>query len=481
MQVLFLDPVKFDISSEKPARFDYGIWHDYAESDSESGEIHDPSKRNDAEKRVKTKEEYGFLAYCAYFLQSNRYSREQKANLLRENFGFYDIEVEKSEDILFIYEFRRSPIWVEIFLAPSGNATEIRRYDNENSVQIKLPVEFNGLIYVLCDIFSDVNDVKFDIDNLLSSMENEMIRNFALGDNSIIVPAVTAENKEMRAFFKSMLDVKEFQKNYIFGEVLAKIQSERDMKEFILESLHDLSKGEGKERRLLKAFGVPKQNYRHANDKNSFSKRIDGPKDRLFSLVDKFAKKDKDKLKLRLAVTEKIVNFAQTREIASEIWQVMERPNFIQRILAKFGTKRDKKLAAVNGERAPIKWWIYLLILFLALIFAAVGYSFVKDYLKNREKAQIAATDIKTMFADIDKYFTQNGKLSGLRDMTLVLNPVKIAGDEVCLNVVGTGTDYLEVDIFEGKKCKFVWKDAELKPIKEKIRKNSGVYFLVHE
>lgn len=121
-------------------------------------------------------------------------------------------------------------------------------------------------------------------------------------------------------------------------------------------------------------------------------------------------------------------------------------------------------------------------LIFVIVILGALAGIATSKFMVSRDDAKIvvAATNVKTLFARLNEYYTTQGKFENsksISEITGVSLPIKI-GDESCLNVGNVEEKSIEFQIGSSGSCEDMWEIEALAQIKNQIElDNNRVLF----
>jgi len=87
----------------------------------------------------------------------------KKKEILLNKLGFDDAGVSVGGDMLYVYRYSCEPTQAELYLKndTSGRLTEVNRFNNSKFEELRVSLNFNGIHYLFCQVFSDINKVSF--------------------------------------------------------------------------------------------------------------------------------------------------------------------------------------------------------------------------------------------------------------------------------------------------------------------------------
>lgn len=107
-----------------------------------------------------TDSDFAIVIMAASFL-FNSDTYDNTATFLLNSLGAWDNGNYYDGDSLFIFEMSVFPRQIEFYVNSSGKITEIACYDQKKKYDISIPVNFDGLVYALCQVFVNFKQVNF--------------------------------------------------------------------------------------------------------------------------------------------------------------------------------------------------------------------------------------------------------------------------------------------------------------------------------
>lgn len=104
--------------------------------------------------------DYAFCFLGALYLSCSR-SYEATADFLLNIIGAWDTGNDFSGDALFVFEMELYPVQIEFYVSRNGRIREISRFNQENGDEVGIPVEPDGLLYTMCQVYMNFSPVNF--------------------------------------------------------------------------------------------------------------------------------------------------------------------------------------------------------------------------------------------------------------------------------------------------------------------------------
>jgi len=180
------------ISLKSPENVDYGIKHYCNDGKTPTIGMHEVSYKPEVStlpERDKYLDKYGPVALTPYMLEKvggihfdwpvvsprdfinvaclvRRFllaDFSEKKEILLNKLGFHDAAVSVNGDNLYVYSYSREPTQVKLYLKSGvvSKVTEINRVNNSKLEELLVSLDFNGIHYLFCQIFADLNCVSF--------------------------------------------------------------------------------------------------------------------------------------------------------------------------------------------------------------------------------------------------------------------------------------------------------------------------------
>lgn len=104
--------------------------------------------------------DYAFCFLGALYLENSK-SYEATSKFLLNIIGAWDTGNDFSGDALFIFEMKLYPVQIEFYVSRNGRVTEISRFNQETGDEVQVPIETDGLVYTMCQVYMNFSPVNF--------------------------------------------------------------------------------------------------------------------------------------------------------------------------------------------------------------------------------------------------------------------------------------------------------------------------------
>lgn len=252
-----------------------------------------------------------FINYIAVMRRFFLSNRSIKRLILIQKLAFKEMGIaiknKNNIDSLYVYKFINKFAQIEIYMSNCeiGFLTEINYFDQKEGIEIKIPLNFEGIIYIFEKIFEDFYQFSMDELNIegASEREKKLIKeimqfdtkqiylddidiyniingifetNFLTNENKILKKEINYVINNDYIIDKINIDQNKDIIKMIFEKVDSKMTTPYVVKQFILEELHAASYGNEKAKEFVKASGFNEIDYIDAmSSKNSFDE-VDG-------------------------------------------------------------------------------------------------------------------------------------------------------------------------------------------------------------
>lgn len=279
-----------------------------------------------------------FIATMRRFFLSDR---KIKRVILLQKLAFKEIgmavESNKNIDTLFVYKFFNKFSQIEMYMSTceTGIITELNYYNQMDALEIRIPLNFEGISYIFEEIFEDFYQF---------SMNSLNIEDATLGEKKLINLIMQFDTKQVEIddidiyeAINGIIEINSFENNhkdkqeidYILNNdpILEHINSKQNpivmkvfdlldleistpavAKQFVLEKLYTASKGYKKEKEFAETSGFMESDYIDAMAPiNSFDE-VNALRELMSVLEEHPALKDRDKLSdIRIQVVDMIM------------------------------------------------------------------------------------------------------------------------------------------------------------------------------
>lgn len=252
-----------------------------------------------------------FINYIAVMRRFFFSNRSIKRLILIQKLAFKEMGIaiknKNNIDSLYVYKFINKFAQIEIYMSNCdiGFLTEINYFDQKEGIEIKIPLNLEGIIYIFEKIFEDFYQFKMDELNIEGASEkekkliNEIMQfdikqvylddidiydiingifetNFSTNENKILKKEINYVMNNDYIIDKINIDQNKDIIKMIFEKVDSKMTTPYVVKQFILEELHAASCGNEKAKEFVKVSGFNEVDYIDAmSSKNSFDE-VDG-------------------------------------------------------------------------------------------------------------------------------------------------------------------------------------------------------------
>lgn len=279
-----------------------------------------------------------FIATMRILFLSNR---KIKRVLLLQKFAFKEtgtaVKTNKDIDTLFVYSFIHKFAQIEIYMSTceTGVITELNYYHQMESLEIRIPLSFEGISYIFEQIFEDFYQVSMSDLNLnqATAQEKSLINSIMQFDikideidnidiyeaiDGIIQPFSYTVDQQIKQEVDRVLDndlILKYinsQQNPIiiklFDLIDLEISSIIVAKQFVLEELSTISKGNIKEQEFVETSGLVQIDYIDALSPINSSNEVHAVRQLMSVLEDHPALKDRNNLAdIRIEIIDMIM------------------------------------------------------------------------------------------------------------------------------------------------------------------------------
>lgn len=279
-----------------------------------------------------------FIATMRRFFLSNR---KMKRVLLLQKLAFKEIgvaiETNKDVDTLFVYSFMNKFAQIEMYMSTceTGIITELNYYNQMDALEIRIPLNFEGISYIFEQIFEDfyqfsMNDLNIETaTNEEKSLINAIMQFDTKKDeiddidiyeslHGVVQTDEFANNRKIKQeidyIFNNDFILKHINSKQnpivmkVFDLVDLEISTPTVAKQFVLEELYISSKGHEKEKEFVELSGFVEADYIDAvTPINSFDE-VNASRELMSILEEHPSLKNRDKLAdMRIQIVDMIM------------------------------------------------------------------------------------------------------------------------------------------------------------------------------